>query len=135
LAGQATQLDLNLAGAEATRGLPDGGVVKLDQFVVATSKEMEGAAIAINEQRFAANIVNVVAADEFGHVAEGNVGEFLKFLPGISIDYGGGDARTISMGGVPSGNVPVSVGGFSLASAASSGTGRTVELEQVSINN
>ncbi len=113
----------------------EGNVVKLDQFIVANSREMDGAAIAINEQRFAANMVNVVAADEFGHVAEGNVGEFLKFLPGMSIDFVGGDARTISMGGVPSGNVPVTVGGFDLASAASSGTGRTVELEQVSINN
>jgi len=40
-------------------------------FVVATSKEMDGAAIAINEQRFAPNVVNVVSADEFGSVVEG----------------------------------------------------------------
>ena len=133
-AGQIAQRDFNLAGAEV-RPVAGDGTVKLDRFVVETSKEMEGAAIAINEQRFASNIMNVVAADEFGHIAEGNVGEFLKFLPGMSIDFVGGDARTISMGGVPSGNVPVSVGGFSLASAASSGTGRSVELEQVSINN
>ena len=134
VAGQTLQQDFNLADAD-TKPDVDGATIKLDQFVVSTSKEMDGAAIAINEQRFARNIVNVVAADEFGHVAEGNVGEFLKFLPGMSIDYVGGDARTISMGGVPSNNVPVSVGGFSLASAASSGTSRTVELEQVSINN
>jgi hypothetical protein len=136
-AGQTTQqnfdlLDVNARPAPAAK---DGAVVKLDQFVVSNSREMDGAAIAINEQRFAANMMNVVAADEFGHVAEGNVGEFLKFLPGIAIDFVGGDARTISMGGVPSGNVPVSVGGFDLASAASSGSGRSVELEQVSINN
>jgi iron complex outermembrane recepter protein len=133
--GQTAQQDFNLADADAKPAAADGSPIKLDQFIVSTSKEMDGAAIAINEQRFARNIVNVVAADEFGHVAEGNVGEFLKFLPGMSIDYVGGDARTISMGGVPSNNVPVSVGGFNLASAASSGTSRTVELEQVSINN
>ncbi len=134
VAGQTAQQDFNLADAD-TKPVANDGTVRLDQFVVSTSKEMDGAAIAINEQRFASNIVNVVAADEFGHVAEGNVGEFLKFLPGMSIDYVGGDARTISMGGVPSNNVPVTVGGFNLASAASSGTSRTVELEQVSINN
>ncbi len=133
-AGATAQRDFNLNDAD-TKPAAEGAAVKLDQFVVSTSKEMDGAAIAINEQRFASNIVNVVAADEFGHVAEGNVGEFLKFLPGMSIDYVGGDARTISMGGVPSNNVPVTVGGFNLASAASSGTSRTVELEQVSINN
>ena len=132
--GQTVQHDINLAGFQSRPETTDG-TVKLSKFVVGASKEMDGAAIAINEQRFAANIVNVVSADEFGHVAEGNVGEFLKFIPGISMDYGGGDARTISMGGVPSGNVPVTIGGFSLSSAASSGSGRTVELEQVSINN
>ncbi len=136
-AGGTVQRDFDLldSGARPAPTGKDGSVVKLDQFIVANSREMDGAAIAINEQRFAANMVNVIAADEFGHVAEGNVGEFLKFLPGMSIDFVGGDARTISMGGVPSGNVPVSIGGFDLASAASSGTGRTVELEQVSINN
>ncbi|MES2697520.1 MAG: carboxypeptidase regulatory-like domain-containing protein [Verrucomicrobiota bacterium] len=132
--GQIVQRDFQLADADARPAL-DGATVKLSDFIVSTSKEMDGAAIAINEQRFAANVMNVVAADEFGAVAEGNVGEFLKFLPGITIDYVGGDARTISMNGVPPNNVPVTVDGFSLASAQSSGTSRTVELEQVSINN
>ncbi len=132
--GQTAQRDFSLADADAKPAVDDG-TVKLDRFVISTSKEMDGAAIAINEQRFAPNMMNVLAADEFGHVAEGNVGEFLKFIPGISIDYGGGDARTISMGGVPSNNVPVTIGGFALSSAASSGVSRTVELEQVSINN
>lgn len=132
--GRITQRDFNLADADARPAAGDG-TVKLSEFIVSTSKEMDGAAIAINEQRFAANVMNVVAADEFGAVAEGNVGEFLKFLPGITIDYVGGDARTISMNGVPPNNVPVTIDGFSLASAQSSGTARTVELEQVSINN
>jgi TonB-dependent receptor len=129
--GQIARRDFELADTAA----PPGGTVRLDRFVISTSREMDGAAIAINEQRFAPNLVNVLAADEFGHVAEGNVGEFLKFIPGISIDYGGGDARTISLGGVPANNVPVTIGGFALSSAASSGVSRTVELEQVSINN
>ncbi len=147
--GQRSQTDTVVIGAGATvqhdftltpgpaRGGSDihGPVVKLDTFVVETSKEMDAAAIAINEQRFAANIVNVVSADEFGAVVEGNAGDFLKFLPGITVDTGGGDMRTISMNGVPANNVPITVGGFSLASAASSGTSRQIELEQTSINN
>ncbi len=133
--GQIAAQDFNLADVDMKPDNAAGATVKLDQFIVSTSKEMDGAAIAINEQRFASNVMNVVAADEFGAVAEGNVGEFLKFLPGITIDYVGGDARTISMNGVPPNNVPVTIGGFSLASAQSSGTARTVELEQVSINN
>ena len=46
-----------------------GEVVKLDEFVVTASTEMEGAAIAIHEQRFAPNQKTVVATDEFGFAA------------------------------------------------------------------
>ncbi|WP_414661612.1 TonB-dependent receptor [Horticoccus sp. 23ND18S-11] len=133
-AGAIAQRDFELAARGRGPTAP-GAVVKLDSFVVATTKEMDAAAIAINEQRFAANIVNVVSADEFGAVVEGNAGDFLKFLPGITVDTGGGDMRTISMNGVPANNVPITVGGFSLASAASSGTSRQIELEQTSVNN
>jgi TonB-dependent receptor len=134
VAGQGAQQDFDLVDADA-RPAANEGAVKLDQFVVSTSKEMDGAAIAINEQRFSSRIVNVVAADEFGFMAEGSVGEFLKYLPGMAVDYAGGDARTISMGGVPAGYVPITINGFGLASAASSSTARTVELDQFSMAN
>jgi len=62
------------------------------------------------------------------------VGEFMKFLPGITSDYTGGDARRFSISGVPAGNVPISMGGFDMASASGAGTTRAVELDQVSIN-
>ena len=78
-AGQILQHDIMLAAASA-KG--DGSIVKLDEFRVSTSREMDAAAIAINEQRFASRIKNVVSTDEFGNVAEGNAAEFLKFLPG-----------------------------------------------------
>ena len=84
-AGQTAQRDFELSltasGAGKTGASPaDGSVVKLDDFVVATSREMSAAALAINEQRFAPNMKNVVATDEFGDIAEGNVAEFMKFL-------------------------------------------------------
>jgi len=111
------------------------GVVKLEQFTVATSKEMDGAAIAINTKRFAANAVNVVAANEFGPVADGGVGEVLKSVPGINITRGGfGDAYQVSLNGVPPRNVPITVGGIAFAEA-SSGVQRNTGLQQSSINN
>jgi TonB-dependent receptor len=117
---------------------PEGAPIRLEQFVVSTAREMSGAALAINEQRFAANVKHVVAVDEFGDVAEGNVAEFLKFLPGVNIDYAGGNAREVSLNGVPGDYVPVTVAGFGLASAVgggSGGTNRAIGLDQVSINN
>lgn len=128
--GAALQQDFTLAAR------PDSpGVVQLDQMVVETSREMSGAAIAINTQRFAPNIMNVVAADEFGSVASGNVGEVLKTVPGVTIAPGGlGAPYTISLNGVPPAYVPVTIGGFDIADPAS-GTGRTAGVHQLSINN
>jgi TonB-dependent receptor len=127
--GMIARHDISLGSAAA------GGVVKLDDFVVASSRQMDGAAIAINEQRFASNIVNVVAADEFGSVLENNVGDFLKFMPGITIDFIGGAARSISMGGVPPEYVPITIGGFDLSTVSGGGTTRNVDFHTISMNN
>ena len=117
------------------RALASDGRIKLEAFTVATSKEMDGAAIAINTQRFAANSMNVVAANEFGPVADGGVGEVLKSVPGINITRGGfGDAYQVSLNGVPPRNVPITVGGIAFADA-SSGVQRNTGLQQSSINN
>lgn len=114
----------------------DGGVVKLSEFVIASSREMSGAAIAINEQRHAPNLRAVVATDELGFVPEGNVAEFIKFLPGVSVDNVGGFARNVSINGVPAEYVPITIDGFSVASAnPGGGTARNVSLDMLSIDN
>ncbi|MBL9190454.1 MAG: carboxypeptidase regulatory-like domain-containing protein [Opitutaceae bacterium] len=111
-------------------------VVKLDEFQVSASREMSAAALAINEQRFAPNLKNVVATDEFGDVGEGNVSEFIKFLPGVSMDSLGGILMGASINGVPSDYVPVTVGGFDFANTPLiGGTGRSVDLSMLSVNN
>ena len=94
VAGRTSQRDFQLSPSTGKR--PAGGegeAIKLDNFVIAASRVMSGAALAINEQRFAPNMKNVVSADEFGDVPEGNVAEFLKFMPGVSVDVTGGHAR------------------------------------------
>src|SRR5690606_38130646 len=82
--GQTVQRDIELTSASRYGA---DGTVKLDAFTVSTSRETDAEAIAINEQRFAANIKNVVSADSLGDVMDGNVGEFLKFLPGVTAEY------------------------------------------------
>jgi iron complex outermembrane recepter protein len=134
-AGQRAQQDFNLSRDSLKPAAP-GETVKLEQFVVSSTREMDGAAIAINEKRFAADIRNVIAADEFGPMADGNVGEILKTVPGVAIDYTGGAAMQISLNGVPAGYVPITMNGFPLASTtASAPTGRDVELINVATNN
>lgn len=127
-AGKTLEYNINLGAGPGVPG-PGNDILKLDDFIVSSSREMEGAAIAINEQRFASSIVNVVSAEEFGTIVDGSVGEFMKFLPGIVSDYTGGDARRFSINGVPAANVPITIGGFDLASASgTTDTGRAVEL-------
>lgn len=133
VAGQTVALDV------AFSARPDapqaGGTVKLDQFVVSSAREMSAAAIAINEQRFASNIKTVASTDEFGAVSEGSVGEFLKFMPGVSVAYEAGAlARDISINGVSAEYVPVMVNGFNLASArGATAVGRGTQMDMTSI--
>lgn len=135
-AGTTVEHDIKLS-PRIRRSLSSKGeeIVEMADMVISASRETSGAAIAIHEQRFASNVTNVVSADEFGHVAEGNVAEFMKFLPGIAIDYAGGNALEISINGVPSANVPVTVGGFNLAAAEGTGTSRSVQAGFASTNN
>ena len=115
-----------------------GTTVRLDAFVVAT--ERAGQAKAIAEQKNAMNIKTVVASDNFGDIFEGNVGEFLKFMPGITLDYVETDTRSARIGGLEAQYGAVTLDGGSMASTNSLAgsfrdSARAFEFEAVSINN
>jgi len=112
-----------------------GGVVKLDPFVATTSRLTEGESLATNEQRFAANIKNVVAADAFGDVIEGNVAEFMRYLPGITVDYSDVMPLAVSVRGFDPNMTNVTSDGATLANASRNATSRQFDFMQVSINN
>ncbi len=131
VAGQTLTQDIRLSSTTAKAS----DITKLDQFVVESKKDTDQKSIAINEQRFAPNMKSVVEANAFGDVTEGNVGEFLKYMPGVSLEYTSPDARQIIIRGVNPIYTAVYVDGNRMASAASSGSNRFFELEQASINN
>ena len=132
-AGQRFRQDFNLRPlGEDSASSP--GPVKLGQFVVASSRDMDGAAIAINDQRFAADMRKVIAADEFGTTADGSVGELLKSVPGVSVAWVGGEAMNIQLNGAPADYTPVTVNGFDQASAQAN-TARNMQMTNVATNN
>jgi TonB-dependent receptor len=135
LPGQTARLDIDMVVAGSRTGDTGDEVVKLEKYVVQGSKEEFGAAIALQEQRYSANMRLVVTSDEFGENPTGNVGEFLRHLPGVTVVNTGGEARTLSIEGVPAEYVPITYAGFEMANAASSSTSRQIELETVSVNN
>ncbi|MBD5782013.1 TonB-dependent receptor [Pelagicoccus sp. NFK12] len=108
-------------------------VFELEAFEV--KNEADAYSRAINQQRVSDYNVNVVDSGAFGDVTEGNVGEFVKFLPGVNINYVAADARTITVRGMADNFTPVTVDGNRMASAASGAKARDFELEQLSINN
>ncbi|MDQ8186743.1 TonB-dependent receptor [Pelagicoccus sp. SDUM812002] len=108
-------------------------VFDLDAFEV--KNEVDAYSRAINQQRTSDYNVNVVDAGTFGDVTEGNVGEFVKFLPGVNINYVAADARTITVRGMADNFTTVTVDGNRMASASSGAKARDFELEQLSINN
>ncbi len=107
--------------------------IVLEAFKVSTDKEGMAQAIALQKASF--NQKLVAASDQFGDISEGNVGEYLKFLPGIGIDYTANDARAVSLRGMNPIFTNVTVDGGRMASGTSSGDSRRFELEQVAINN
>ncbi|MDO8540618.1 MAG: TonB-dependent receptor [Opitutaceae bacterium] len=127
-AGQTVTRDFSM-GSKA-----DDAVVKLGEFRVTT--ERDGNFQAIQEQKSALEIKQVVASDAFGDVSEGNVGEFMKLMPGVMLDYVDADVRTVSIGGLDPKYATILMDGAPIASAGSSsiGTGRAFEFEQLSIS-
>ena len=114
--------------------------VKLDRFVV-ESTALSAAAAAVNEQKTSPNIKNVVVLDEIGDLGDGNIGEYLKYTPGISIVSGPQTAATMSIRGLPASGVIFMVDGaevstpsadrsFDLA-ASSAGSVDRVEITKV----
>ncbi len=81
------------------------------------SSEREGNAKAIMAQRRNMNITTSVSSDIFGDVTDGNVGEFLKYLPGVDLDYVESEARGPRLGGMDGQYVGVSFDGMRTASA------------------
>lgn len=136
-AGQSVERNVDLTNT-ARYGAKDG-TIKLDAFTVGTTRDTNADSIATNEQRFAANIKNVISADAFGEVTDGNVGEFLKFLPGITAEYdaeSGSSVSSVAVRGFPTSMAVVSGDGMQMANTGNpTGSSRVFQFTQVSMNN
>ena len=96
-AGQTATHDFDLQSAVLNRPAKDQ-VLTLGAFVVAS--EREGNAKAIMDQRAALNAKSVVATDNYGDLTMGDVGEFMKYLPGVALDYLEVDTNAVRIGGL-----------------------------------
>jgi len=122
------------AGATATIAATlSSDVVTLSEFKVTAMRE--GMAQAMALQRVSVQMKTVLAADQFGPISEGNVGEYMKFIPGVSVDYNVNDARGVSLRGLSTAFTIVTVDGTPMAGASSVDLTRRFEFEQIAMNN
>lgn len=112
-AGHTAAREINLVASGETRTARE--IVTLGAFTV--SSEREGNAKAVMSQRGNMDIATSVASDIFGDVNDGNVGEFVKYLPGVDLDYVNTDARGVRLGGMDGQYVGVAFDGVRVASA------------------
>ena len=91
------------------------GVVEMDAFVIQGA--MVGTARAINQQRAANTLTNIVASDEIGSFADQNAAEALQRIPGVSLYRDQGEGRYIVLRGLNFNYTAVTVNGGSFAGA------------------
>jgi len=113
--GQIAVREITLTSTASPPPTRKDGIIQLQAFTV--SSEREGNAKAIQEQRRNLEISTSVSSDIFGDVTDGNVGEFLKYLPGVDLDYVESEARGPKLGGMEGQYVGVSFDGIRTASA------------------
>jgi TonB-dependent receptor len=104
-------------------------VYQLQQFVVAGIREGNAQAIAL--QRQAPNLKTVVAIDAFGELADGNLGEFLKRLPGVGTGGSIDEVTTVRVRGASASHTAVTLDGTRMPSPGGQKTEREFEVDKL----
>lgn len=84
---------------------------------------------AINAQKNNLNITNIVSADQIGKFPDSNIGDALKRISGINVQYDQGEARFGQVRGTPAEFSSVTINGSRLPSAE--GDIRNVQLDLI----
>ncbi len=96
--------------------------------VVVTSV-MQGQHRAINSQKNALNMVDVISSDQAGKYPDQNIGDALKRISGINVQYDQGEARFGQVRGTPAEMSSVTINGDRVPSAE--GEARSVQLDLI----
>ncbi len=86
---------------------------------------------ALEAERIAPSVVNVITADDIGQFADQNIAESLQRVPGISIGRFQGEGRNIRVRGLSDDFNQVTLNGAQVGSSDSGG-GRSVALDVIS---
>lgn len=114
--GKTTSLDFML----------DAGL-ELSEILVST--QLQGQSKALNTQMNKGNITNIISSDQVGRFPDANIGDALKRIPGINVQYDQGEARFGNIRGTAPQYNSVMINGERIPSAEAED--RTVQLDLV----
>lgn len=100
---------------------------ELDEVVV--TGVFSGQAKAINKQKGNLNVSNIVSSDQIGKFPDSNIGDALKRISGINVQYDQGEARFGQVRGTPAEFSSVTINGTRIPSAE--GDIRNVQLDLI----
>lgn len=128
--------DFQLSREGTDRRGAEGQPIVLEKFQVVAEQTMSGQAVAMNVQRHAANIKNVVSFDELGDRGQENIGDYVRFLPGVTILDDGEHPGRIALGGFPAEMSNIQIDGVDVAATGFGATSsRAAALQDVPILN
>jgi TonB-dependent receptor len=101
--------------------------IELSEVVV--SGHLQGQSKALNTQMNKGNITNIISSDQVGYFPDANIGDALKRIPGINVQYDQGEARFGNIRGTAPQYNSVMINGERIPSAEAED--RTVQLDLV----
>jgi TonB-dependent receptor len=101
----------------------------IDLSEVVVSGQLQGQSKALNTQMNKGNITNIISSDQVGRFPDANIGDALKRIPGINVQYDQGEARFGNIRGTAPQYNSVMINGERIPSAEAED--RTVQLDLV----
>ena len=118
----------------SVNALLESKVMKMESFTVAES--VRGQALAINQQKTASGIVNIVSEETFSTNLGGNIGFTLQQLPGLSVDEGeDGEPSGVNIRGLEAKYNSVQVDGNRMPTSGNSRAFSIGQLNAESVSN
>ncbi|WP_126243396.1 TonB-dependent receptor [Chitinophaga rhizosphaerae] len=112
---------------EQQLALEAGGIAGKEVLVV--GDRLRGQAKALNQQKNNPNVTNVVSADQIGRFPDGNIGDAIKRIPGVTMQNDQGEARNIIIRGLAPQLNSVTLNGDRIPSAE--GDNRNVQMDLI----
>jgi len=101
----------------------------IELSAITVTGQLQGQSKALNTQMNKGNITNIISSDQVGRFPDANIGDALKRIPGINVQYDQGEARFGNIRGTAPQYNSVMINGERIPSAEAED--RTVQLDLV----